>query len=134
MPAGRPTKYSKEMKDAIVKRIGMGNTYTNACKYVGICYDTFLEWQQKYPEFVEELEKADAECEAARVATILVASKESWQAAAWWLERRHKEDYALKTLHDINLPITEGVGNALQVVSALVERARGAGRRSDRKS
>lgn len=134
MLAGRPTKYNEKMRDALVNWIRAGNTYTDACRMEGIAYETFLQWQRKYPEFVEALEKADALCKATRIATILAASQESWQAAAWWLERRFKDDYALKTVHDVNLPITEGVGNALQVVSALVEAARSTIESSERKS
>ena len=134
MTAGRPSKYTPEMRDSILKWIRTGNTYTDACRIEGIGYDAFLEWQKKYPDFAEALEKADAECKAARVATVLAASKKSWQAAAWYLERRYKDEYALKTLHDINHSITAGVENALSVVSALVEAARGASESPKRKS
>ena len=39
------------------------------------------------------LKKAEAECKAARIATVLKASEKSWQAAAWWLERRFSDEY-----------------------------------------
>lgn len=129
---GRPTKYH-DCKDSILKWVEMGSTYTDACRLEGIAYQTFLEWQDKFPEFTEALEKADALCKARRVARILAASKKSWQAAAWYLERRYKDEYSMKTLHDVNHSITEGVENALSVVSALIEAARGASRRPKRK-
>ena len=44
--------------------------------------------------FCVALKKAEAECKVARIATILKASEKSWQAAAWWLERRCPDEYS----------------------------------------
>ncbi len=44
--------------------------------------------------FSVALKKAEAECKVARIATILKASEKSWQAAAWWLERRCPDEYS----------------------------------------
>ncbi len=134
MTAGRPTKYTPEMREALLSWIRGGSTYTDACRLEGISYETFLQWQQKYPEFSEDIEKADALCKQTRVATILVASKKSWQAAAWYLERRYKDEFALKTLHDINHSITAGVENALSVVSAIIGATKGSGTKTKRRS
>lgn len=59
----------------------------------GISYETFRTWQTEKSAFSVALKKAEAECKAARIQTILKASEKSWQAAAWWLERRCPDEY-----------------------------------------
>ena len=59
----------------------------------GISYETYRTWQTEKPVFSVAIKKAEAECKAARIATILKASEKSWQAAAWWLERRCPDEY-----------------------------------------
>lgn len=45
-------------------------------------------------EFRREIDRADAEVEARNVAIVQTAARESWQAAAWWLERALPERWA----------------------------------------
>ena len=59
----------------------------------GISYETFRTWQTEKSVFSVAIKKAEAECKVARIQTILKASKKSWQAAAWWLERRCPDEY-----------------------------------------
>ena len=60
----------------------------------GISYETFRTWQGEKSVFSVAIKKAEAECKVARIATILKASEKSWQAAAWWLERRCPDEYS----------------------------------------
>src|SRR5439155_21962554 len=46
-----------------------------------------------YHDFAEALELALAQAEVTDLSTILDASKEEWQAAAWRLERRYPDRY-----------------------------------------
>jgi hypothetical protein len=70
----------------------------------GIHEATFYNWikwgeaqaRGRYFEFFEAVKKAEAEGQAALVATINVASKDSWQAAAWILERKYPEEWGRK--------------------------------------
>lgn len=62
----------------------------------GISYETFRTWQSEKSVFSVAIKKAEVECKAARIATILKASEKSWQAAAWWLERRYGDEYGRK--------------------------------------
>jgi hypothetical protein len=70
-----------------------GCSYKDACAMEGISYETFRTWQSEKSVFSVALKKAEAECKAARIATVLKASEKSWQAAAWWLERRCPDEY-----------------------------------------
>ena len=60
----------------------------------GISYETYRIWQTEKPVFSVAIKKAEAECKVARIQTILKASEKSWQAAAWWLERRCPDEYS----------------------------------------
>ncbi len=59
----------------------------------GISYETFRTWQSEKSVFSVAIKKAEAACKVARIQTILKASDKSWQAAAWWLERRYGDEY-----------------------------------------
>lgn len=94
---GRPTKYY-ETKDEVMKWISMGNSLRDSCTLAGISTSTFHQWRKDFSEFSEELKKALAQCKAARIGRILAASKKSWTAAAWWLERMYSSEFALKRI------------------------------------
>src|SRR3989344_4098302 len=86
---GRPSKYNDQMVEHLCRWIRAGNTYKDACAMEGISYQTFNEWRHEYSDFSDALEKAEAACKAVRIALILRAGEKSWQAAAWYLERRY---------------------------------------------
>ena len=55
---------------------------------------SLYEWQQEFPQFSQSIKKADAEAEMAMIDVIRTAAENgTWQAAAWWLERRHPESW-----------------------------------------
>ncbi len=102
-----------------VSTIKQGATYALACKYAGIGYSTFNEWQQRgyielarrasgrvragaaiwneeqpFLEFLEAIQKAEGDAAIEWLSRIeLAASDGHWQAAAWKLERRYPHDY-----------------------------------------
>lgn len=66
---------------------------------LGVRADTYSRWinhpkTENQTQLAQVLKKADAEREAALVARIMRASDDTWQAAAWLLERRYPERYA----------------------------------------
>ncbi|MBM3227439.1 hypothetical protein FJZ27_01070 [Candidatus Peribacteria bacterium] len=85
---GRNSKFSPEMQAALCKWLKKGCSFKDACAMEGISYETFRTWQTEKSVFSVAIKKAEAECKVARIQTILKASDKSWQAAAWWLERR----------------------------------------------
>lgn len=88
-------KYGPEMTAEIAQLLQNGASRTDACALVSIVYDTFSDWMKK-PEFVEAIKKAEATCKQRNVTIIQKAAIKTWQAAAWWLERKHPEEFALK--------------------------------------
>ena len=95
---GRRTKLTPEIRDKICELVRAGNYGEVAARCAGIHPATFYRWQERgregrapYGEFCDCLEKATAEAEARNIVTIQKASQEQWQAAAWFLERKHHE-------------------------------------------
>ena len=72
------------------------------CKNANIVYDTFLEWIEKYPEFSEAVKKAEnyGNDKIKDICKRRIIENDSWQSAAWWLERNYKEEYSLKQEFD----------------------------------
>lgn len=126
MPRGRTTKLTPELQRNLCAVISAGNYVVTACNYVGIDPTTYSMWLQRgtgthptrpktklYVDFVEAVQKAEAQAEATRVARIAKAGQEgTWQADAWYLERRYPERWGRKQL-DVTSggkPITGYVG------------------------
>ena len=66
---------------------------------LGVSKETYSRWvnhpkTENQCQLSQQLKKADAEREAALVSRIMRASDDTWQAAAWLLERRYPERYA----------------------------------------
>lgn len=99
----RTTKYSKGIQDAICEALRRGNTRRCSCAMVSINPDTFYAWLKDRPAFSDAVEAAEAEAEQRFLECIKGAAISSWQAAAWWLERRHHLDWRKRETHDIDL-------------------------------
>lgn len=96
-PTGRPSKFSKPVRDRIIQAIGAGCTYDLAADYAGISRKTLWDWLKKgqdpknkeYVTFRTDIKRAEAEGAISNLGTIKQASVKDWKAAAWLLERRH---------------------------------------------
>ncbi len=103
-PGGRPTKLTRKIIDDIVIGLRTGNYLETAAAYVGVSKQTLFNWlkrgargQEKVCiEFLDSVKKAQAESEMRDIATIVAASKTTWQAAAWRLERKHPAKWGRK--------------------------------------
>ena len=90
--AGRRPKRSPEREQAVLNHLRIGNTRRASALAGGINHDTFYVWLRD-PTFSDAVEKAEAEAESRFLGQVAKAAASSWQAAAWWLERRKHEDY-----------------------------------------
>lgn len=110
----RPTKYTDERARRIADALAAGNTRRAAALSAGITERTFERWIARFVGFVAAVEKAEAEAEVAHVATIRSAATDgTWQASAWWLERRRSEDW--------------GKRERIEIISSVRDLARRAG-------
>jgi transposase len=99
---GRPTKLDDLTAKRICDAVATGNTRRCAATAAGVSYATIKHWLQRgrageepFAAFLARLEKADAEAEARAVKVIVDAAQAgTWQAAAWWLERRRSDRWA----------------------------------------
>lgn len=55
------SKYTPQRVRKICDYVAKGMPYVHACAAVGIGYQTFSNWREKYPEFKEALRLAEAE-------------------------------------------------------------------------
>lgn len=92
----RPTKYTPERVQRIVETLRGGNTRRAAAWAGGIEIDTFHQWLKRYPAFSDAVKTAEADAELAMVERVRLASVDTWQAAAWWLERKLKQDWSAR--------------------------------------
>jgi hypothetical protein len=89
----------------IIELIEAGNTIRDSCLASGISDTTYRVWLKQgtkfpktiYGEFSRGIERATAIAITKNMDIIQKASLKSWQAAAWWLERRHPDDFGLQT-------------------------------------
>jgi len=103
-------KYTPEIVKEIAKYIEQGATQKDACTLAGISDCTSHEWKNdpKKPEFSETLKSAEARCKQRHIMNVQragfgVKDKDGnwvrppvWQASSWYLERRYREEYALR--------------------------------------
>lgn len=87
------TKRTPERVDAIANALRAGNTRRAAAAYGEIDRATFYRWLDEDATFRDMVEKAEADAEVRFVTRIATASESSWQAAAFWLERRRREEW-----------------------------------------
>jgi len=92
--AGRPTKYTEQTVAKLLEALKGGNTRRASCAAAGIDQTTLANWLKEYSDFSYAVEKAEGEAELRNLAVIQDATKTTWQAAAWWLERKHKAEWS----------------------------------------
>ena len=99
MPAA---KISGEMIAAIRSALEDGHYREVACRLAGIDRKTLLNWLKRgerersglYRDLYLAVEQAEAKAEEFHLKNIRDASKKSWFASAWYLERKHPDRWA----------------------------------------
>lgn len=94
-------KYSNEIVSEITNYIRAGNTQHDAAVLAGISDETFHVWKREKSDFSEALKKAEQVCKSRNIAIIQKAAEKTWQAAAWWLERKYHQEFALKNIQEL---------------------------------
>ena len=89
----RPFKITPEVEKRLLQLIQAGVPRKHAAQACGIAESTFHLRLANNRSFRSAVEKAYAECVAAKVLRIRKAEDDSWQAAGWWLERRERADF-----------------------------------------
>ena len=115
----RRSAMTPEVVNAIYEAIRLGLSYQRAADLAGISRSTLYSWIEKgkiaqsgqYKRFFDGLQKSKAEGEKNLVEIVQRAAEEDrqWTAAAWILERRHRDRWGR------NVDITSG-GEKIDVV------------------
>ncbi len=99
---GRPTKLlNTTLKKRLLKCLRNGSTIEKAVIYCGIDRSQYYRWMQKgkdaksgvYRDFYDGVKKAEEHRYQKSLEHISDAMKTTWQAAAWYLERRHPAEF-----------------------------------------
>lgn len=99
MPAGRPSKYNADMYRLAVLAAAKGLSREGIAKSIGIDVSTLYRWMEAHDELREAINKEDAELEARCIAAIQEAIYNpkliNFAPAAWLLERKWPQQYAI---------------------------------------
>ena len=103
--AGRPTKLTPDVQEAIVDGINAGLTYRMSCARAGVTHATFYRWLEKgetaksgaFREFCDTVSRAKADSALRLVSQITLQAPTDWRAAAFLLERRFPDDYGKRS-------------------------------------
>jgi len=98
---GRPTKLNSDVLESLVAMFERGAGRKMACEAVDISYMTFLNWLHRgekaksgeYFDFFCAIKKAEGLAKVFHVANIHRHAVTTWQASAWWLERKCPEEF-----------------------------------------
>lgn len=104
----RRTKLNPSTQESIIKSLKAGNSRRDSALFAGVSEQTFYTWLKKgrngkapYVEFLEAVEKAEATACVRNVAIIQKAAADTWQAAAWWLERKRPDEWGRRQRFDL---------------------------------
>jgi len=92
----------------ILDAIRSGASQRDASALAGISEDTLSLWKKQDSDFSEEMRKKDIQCKMDHIKIVLRAAEKTWQAAAWWLERRYANEYTNRVRIEQPEPVRTG--------------------------
>jgi hypothetical protein len=102
----RPSKMTDARVEALLGALRVGNTRRAACAHAGLSPDTFYRWLSADRTFSDAVKRAEGEAEARFLTQIAkAATNGTWQAAAWWLERRLPAEYGQRARLDVHVEL-----------------------------
>lgn len=100
---GRILKLTPALHKAIVKGVGEGLPYKFAAQKAGASERSMMRWMAvgrhaadesgPHWQFWHDVKKAESGRVAKELRHVTRASRKTWQAAAWYLERRHDDEF-----------------------------------------
>jgi hypothetical protein len=108
------TKFNPDTCHKIIQALEAGNYRKTAAALAGVSESAFYKWIEKgttnksgkYVEFVESVKRAEEKAKAYHLQQIRKASENgSWQASAWYLERKHYKEWGRKQQVDMTADV-----------------------------
>lgn len=91
---GAPSKKTPDRVSVLLNLLAEGNYRATAIRAAGITKETFSRWLREDHAFSDAVEKAEAQALAWHLANIKRAATDgTWQASAWYLERKAPGDW-----------------------------------------
>jgi hypothetical protein len=103
-------KFSRPKLDEICGYLTEGLNITDSCTIAGISRETYYQWKKR-PGVADAFKKAELACKREKIKVIRKASTNNWTAAAWWLERKYRDEFAVKSIQQHEGTVTVGYGD-----------------------
>lgn len=114
--SGRPTSLTPDVHRRIVAALRLGLSRSAAAAVGGVGARTMVNWlkrgekgEEPFGEFFDAVEVAEGQAQAKVTANLMKAAADDPKIAQWWLERRHPEEWARRTVEDQNVNLSGGV-------------------------
>lgn len=108
---GRPSVMTKTVREAVLNALRRGRSRMAAASEANVSYDSLKRLSVADEAFNAAILSAEAEYEGKCIDALTSAMPDSWQAAAWWLERRRPRVYGkqerLTVLRDVARDISQ---------------------------
>lgn len=127
---GRKPKLTSDLIERLGNALKAGNYIETACDYVNINRSTFYGWLKEAEEpdakpllieLANTVRLSRAEAEMRNVLRIQKAADDSWQAAAWWLERSQPKKWSKQTNVELSGVSGGAINLAVDTKAALLE-------------
>lgn len=126
------SKFTKEVVTRFYEAIRYGSKIKQACEYAGISPTQYYTWRRRankkeepYYTFVLGVEQAQGEFVVRNLQAVHAHTAIDWKAAAWLLERRHPQDFAMRQFIEEEPPLLrdlkELVGGGLVTIAEIRE-------------
>jgi transposase len=133
VPSSDGSKLTPAVVATVLGNLAAGCYVETACAAAGIGKSTYYSWLERaeedpdsaYAEFAALVEKARAQAEAANLRIIRKAANDSWQAAAWLLERVYPEKYGMRNRTTVDGGMLIAPTSAAGLIAAMREAANG---------
>jgi hypothetical protein len=94
----RPTKLNDSVREKLCQAVAAGCTLKDAAALAEISTSSLARYREQDPTLAAALRVAQGQAAVACVLILRKAAQEGdWRAAAWWLERRHPEEWGRRT-------------------------------------
>lgn len=108
---GRPPRLTQELGGKIAGYIEAGNFLESASHLCGVSPRICREWiakglktkRQPYYDFAQAIKKAESKAEASAIIRIRNHGTKTWQAEAWYLERRFPDKWGRKLAQAVHV-------------------------------
>lgn len=141
---GRPSTLTPEVHDRIVHAVRGGSYLDDAAGYAGVPERTLYHWlrrgrdaeakadrgdtltddEQTLLAFQRDVTRARADATIRNVSLVQVAAQDTWQAAAWWLERTNPRKWGRHETVEVVGDLTDNGDDYRQVLDERIARLR----------